>query len=146
MGREEGELQSVEKAVADNWLALQSELVNQPQRCIKAIVHSADLVTRTQNHIERLLVSIEKARRALETSKSLLRNGAVLNDPGTHWLALDRHFAHHAEQVSRFRTADKSAVRRMWKNQTNEHGEPFSDFERKALIERHCELFLSWPQ
>jgi hypothetical protein len=37
-------------------------------------------------------------------------------------------------------------VRRMWKSQTNEHGEPLTQFEREALIERHCELFGMWPQ
>jgi len=27
----------------------------------------------------------------------------------------------------------------------NEHGIPLSQFERDALIERHCELFGTWP-
>jgi hypothetical protein len=30
--------------------------------------------------------------------------------------------------------------------QTNERGEPLSQFEREALIERHCGLFGSWPE
>jgi hypothetical protein len=34
----------------------------------------------------------------------------------------------------------------MWANQRNERGEPLSHFEREALIERHCELFGTWPQ
>lgn len=83
----------MEKSVADHWLALQSEFVDQPRRCIKTIIESADLVTRAQNHIERLLISIEKARKALETSKLLLRNGTASNEPGTAWLALEQHFA-----------------------------------------------------
>ena len=62
------------------------------------------------------------------------------------WLALDTHFAYQAQQVARFRGTNRSVVRRMWKTQTNEHGQPLSIFERKALIERHCELFGTWPQ
>jgi hypothetical protein len=33
----------------------------------------------------------------------------------------------------------------MWRSQTNERGSPLSKFEREALIERHCELFGTWP-
>ena len=33
----------------------------------------------------------------------------------------------------------------MWKSQTNEGGHSLSQFERDALIERHCELFGTWP-
>jgi len=33
----------------------------------------------------------------------------------------------------------------MWKTQTNEDGVHLSQFERDALIERHCELFGTWP-
>jgi len=62
------------------------------------------------------------------------------------WLALHAHFAHHAQQVDRFRSANRGAVRRMWKRQINEDGEPLTQFEREALIERHCELFGIWPQ
>jgi hypothetical protein len=63
-----------------------------------------------------------------------------------YWLALDSHFARHAQQVDRFRRANRADARRMWKTQTNEYGQPLSDFERAALIERHCELFGVWPQ
>jgi hypothetical protein len=61
------------------------------------------------------------------------------------WLVLDSHFGRHAQQVDRFRRANRTDVRRMWKAQSNEHGESLSDFERRALIERHCELFGVWP-
>jgi hypothetical protein len=36
-------------------------------------------------------------------------------------------------------------VVRMWRNQTNEGGNRLTEFEREALIERHCELFGTWP-
>jgi hypothetical protein len=62
------------------------------------------------------------------------------------WLILGIHFAHHAQQVDRFSNASRRAVRRMWKNQTNEGGKPLTQFEREALIERHCELFGVWPE
>jgi hypothetical protein len=62
-----------------------------------------------------------------------------------HWLILGFHFVHHAQQVDRFRDASKRAVRRMWKDQTNEDGSPLSQFDREALMERHCELFGVWP-
>jgi hypothetical protein len=62
-----------------------------------------------------------------------------------HWLTLGHHFVHHARQVDRFRTANEHAVHRMWEDQTNEDGEPLTQFEREALIERHCELFGVWP-
>jgi hypothetical protein len=63
-----------------------------------------------------------------------------------YWEALDRHFCHQAQQLDRFRRAGRGAVRRMWVRQTNERGEPLSPSEREALIERHCELFGTWPQ
>ena len=63
-----------------------------------------------------------------------------------HWAALDHHFRQHAKLVDRFRHADADAVARMWKAQTNEAGEHLSQFERDALIERHCELFGTWPK
>jgi hypothetical protein len=69
-----------------------------------------------------------------------------MRESAASWLALDLHFIHHARQVERFRDADEWAVRRMWRSQTNEHGEALSRFEREALIERHCELFGCWPQ
>jgi hypothetical protein len=62
-----------------------------------------------------------------------------------HWDALEDHFENHAGLVDRFTEADRAAVLRMWKNQTNEAGVPLSHFERDALIERHCELFGTWP-
>ena len=61
------------------------------------------------------------------------------------WAALDDHFRQHAKQVERFRQAGPDAVRRMWKHQTNELGQCLSQCEREALIERHCELFGTWP-
>jgi hypothetical protein len=63
-----------------------------------------------------------------------------------HWLILGAHFVHHAQQIDRFRDAGRGAVRRMWASQTNDDGEPLSQFEREALIERYCELFGLWPQ
>jgi hypothetical protein len=62
------------------------------------------------------------------------------------WAALDHHFRDHARQVQRFGRAGRGAVRRMWSSQTNEDGKHLSEFERDALIERHCELFGTWPR
>ena len=61
------------------------------------------------------------------------------------WAALDVHFRRHAEAVNHFRFAGPGAVVRMWKNQATEDGKRLSQFEREALIERHCELFGTWP-
>jgi len=61
------------------------------------------------------------------------------------WAALAGHFEHHAKLVDRFRSADRDAVVCMWRSQTNECGNRLSEFEREALIERHCELFGTWP-
>jgi hypothetical protein len=61
------------------------------------------------------------------------------------WAALDDHFREQAKHVERFRRADRIAVRRMWECQTDELGNDLSEFEREALIERHCELFGTWP-
>jgi hypothetical protein len=58
---------------------------------------------------------------------------------------LDSHFKQHARIVDRFREADRDAVLSMWRSQTNEDGQRLSRFEREALIERHCELFGTWP-
>jgi hypothetical protein len=69
-----------------------------------------------------------------------------VNLSAAHWEALDRHFFHQAQQLDRFRHAGRDAVCSMWASQTNEHGEPLSQFEREALIERHCQLFGTWPQ
>jgi len=136
----------MEKSIAAHWLALQSHFVNHTQHYIKAIIHSTELVTRRRNRIGHLKISIGKAQGSLESSDSLLRRDTASNELSTHWLSLEQHFAHHAEQVARFGTANRSSVRRMWKTQANEHGEPLSDFEREALIERHCELFGIWPR
>jgi hypothetical protein len=61
------------------------------------------------------------------------------------WAQLDLHFAGHASLVKRFSDADPSAVVAMWQEGTNEFGERLSRFEHAALVERHCELFGSWP-
>ncbi len=62
-----------------------------------------------------------------------------------NWAMLERHFREHAKQVDRFSNAGPDALVRMWKSQSNEYGERLSDFEREALIERHCEVFGTWP-
>jgi hypothetical protein len=62
------------------------------------------------------------------------------------WAALEEHFREHRKQVERFERADGIAVRHMWEYQTDEFGNHLSDFERDALIERHCELFGTWPR
>jgi hypothetical protein len=62
-----------------------------------------------------------------------------------HWAAREAHFQQHAKLVERFRRTDPDAVRCMWKTQTNENGVRLSQFEREALVERHCELFGTWP-
>jgi hypothetical protein len=61
------------------------------------------------------------------------------------WAALEEHFQTHVKLVERFRDAGPEVVARMWKSQTNEGGQSLSQFERDALIERHCELFGTWP-
>jgi hypothetical protein len=61
------------------------------------------------------------------------------------WAALDDHFQHHVRLVERFREAGRDAVSHMWSSQTNEAGKRLSQFEREALMERHCELFGTWP-
>jgi hypothetical protein len=47
--------------------------------------------------------------------------------------------------VDHFREAGCDAVLSMWRSQTNEDGQRLSSFESEALIERHCELFGTWP-
>ena len=47
--------------------------------------------------------------------------------------------------LDRFRKAGCDAVLSMWRTQTNEAGQRLSRSEREALIERHCELFGTWP-
>ena len=62
------------------------------------------------------------------------------------WQLLEEHFRNHARLVNHFRHADAHAVVAMWKAGTNETGARLSQFERDALVERHCELFGHWPQ
>ena len=62
------------------------------------------------------------------------------------WPLLEEHFRHHARVLNHFRRMDGSAVVAMWKTGTNAAGEPLSQFERDALVERHCELFGYWPE
>ena len=69
----------------------------------------------------------------------------VRTSVAAHWAALEDHFQRHANLIDRFRQASPDAVRRMWSSQTNENGDHLSAFEREALIERHCELFGTWP-
>ena len=73
------------------------------------------------------------------------RNVVVKMSLAAEWAALDLHFKEHFKLVTRFREAGADAVIRMWKNQTKEDGERLSKTERDALIERHCELFGTWP-
>jgi len=47
--------------------------------------------------------------------------------------------------LDRFRKAGCDAVLSMWRTQTNEAGQRLSQSEREALVERHCELFRTWP-
>jgi len=61
------------------------------------------------------------------------------------WAALDHHFRQEAKVVDYFRHTGADTVVWMWKTQTNEDGKRLSQFERDALIERHCELFGTWP-
>lgn len=61
------------------------------------------------------------------------------------WELLEEHFRHHARLVNHFRSADASTVAAMWETGTNAAGERLSQFERHALVERHCELFGEWP-
>jgi len=70
----------------------------------------------------------------------------VKKSSAAEWEVLERHFAHHAKLMDRFKSTKRRAVRGMWKKQTNERGEPLSPFEREALIERYCDLFGVWPQ
>ena len=71
---------------------------------------------------------------------------AVKKSLAAQWSALDRHFRQHARIIDRFRYADPDAVLCMWNTQRNEDGIPLSQFERYALIERHCELIGTWPK
>ena len=62
------------------------------------------------------------------------------------WQLLEEHFRQHARVVHHFRDMDAPTVVAMWKTGTNTTGERLSEFERAALIERHCELFGHWPE
>ena len=62
------------------------------------------------------------------------------------WQLLEAHFRHHARLVNLFRDANASSITFMWNNGVNKAGERLSQFERDALVERHCELFGTWPQ
>jgi len=59
----------------------------------------------------------------------------------SQWVAFEDHFQQHANQVEHLRHARADAVACTRKYQTNEDGTRHSQFERSALIERHCELF-----
>jgi hypothetical protein len=84
-----------------------------------------------------LRTAILCVREALSAVKELVAH---------RWTALDAHFQRHAKAVNHFRCAGPDAVVRMWKRQTTEDGKRLSPFERDALIERHCELFGTWPK
>jgi hypothetical protein len=62
------------------------------------------------------------------------------------WQRLEDHFRDQAHVVNHFRDADAASVVAMWESRGNAEGEPLSRFERDALIERHCELFGTWPE
>ncbi len=62
------------------------------------------------------------------------------------WQLLEEHFRHHARLVNHFRHSDVHAVVAMWNAGTNEAGARLSQFERDALVERHCELLGHWPE
>jgi hypothetical protein len=68
---------------------------------------------------------------------------AVRNCP---WQILEEHFRRQEGLVNHFRSVEAPAVVAMWQAGTNSAGEPLSQFERDALVERYCELFGSWPE
>lgn len=70
-----------------------------------------------------------------------MKTGSV----AAEWAVLVRHFAYHARLLDHFEQAGPAAVVRMWRSQTNAAGKCLTQFERDALIERHCELFGTWP-
>jgi hypothetical protein len=84
--------------------------------------------------------------RSKHLAASSERDRAMETSVGAQWTALDDHFPEHANQLQRFSHVGRKAVRRMWSSQTNEDGKHLSEFERDALIERHCELFGTWPR
>ena len=62
------------------------------------------------------------------------------------WERLEEHFRDHASIVTYFRNANAVAVLHMLKTGVNDSGADLSQFERDALVERHCELFGRWPE
>jgi hypothetical protein len=69
-----------------------------------------------------------------------------INSANCPWQLLEDHFRYHARLVNHFRDADASAVSAMTETGTNAAGECLSQFEHDALVERHCELFGTWPE
>ena len=64
----------------------------------------------------------------------------------SEWERLEDHFRQHASIVTYFSNASAEAVVNMLKTGVNDAGVCLSQFERDALIERHCELFGRWPE
>jgi hypothetical protein len=62
------------------------------------------------------------------------------------WAEFEEHIRYHASLLRRFRRMNGQLILRMWNTGRNEFGKPLSSFERDALIERHCELFGTWPR
>ena len=62
------------------------------------------------------------------------------------WERLEEHFRQHASIVTYFRNASSAAVLHMLKSGVNDSGACLSQFERDALVDRHCELFGRWPE
>jgi hypothetical protein len=65
--------------------------------------------------------------------------------PTSDWNRLEQHFAYHGRVVARFSDSSPAAVLSMLRSGLNEKGKPLSQFEREALVERHCEVFGHWP-
>lgn len=91
------------------------------------------------------IVGIARATQILVQGLPRDWNVVVKTPVAAVWSALDLHFEEHFKLVNRFRGAGGDAVIRMWRSQTREDGERLSKTERDALIERHCELFGTWP-
>jgi hypothetical protein len=68
------------------------------------------------------------------------------SDSASQWQRLEEHFRQHASIVTYFRNANAAAVIQMLRTGVNDAGTCLSQFERDALIERHCELFGRWPE
>jgi len=71
------------------------------------------------------------------------RTAARARASGNAW---KKHFRQHASIVTYFKNASAEAVLNMLKTGVNGAGACLSQFERDALIERHCELFGRWPE